>query len=320
MKFLRGLRHIHAWFFSQSAVCIGCFDGVHRGHQGILDKMGQTADRQGLQKVLIIFEPQPKEYFYRANNQDIPPRIYRLSDKVCYVREFGLDFLCCLVFCRSLSECPFHVFVENFLCATLKMKHVFVGEDFRFGRGKEGDSEALVQLGEKHAFEVDVVPHIKEGGQRISSSRIREALLAGKFNLAKRMLGREYQVMGSVVRGKQLGTTVTSFPTVNLTFHAKNPPLRGVYVVRILIEYKWFFGVANAGVRPTFDGKNYCLEIHVFHFNRKIYASKVSVEPLALLRQERKFSSVQGLKNQIVEDITKAHAWVYANEYMYPQG
>ena len=283
---------------------IGNFDGVHLGHRAVIERLAIQGQQQGLPVCVVLFEPQPREFF---DPENAPPRLMRLREKVDRLSELPVDHALILRFNRALASMPPDDFIQTILIDALDVRHLVIGDDFRFGRRREGDFNLLKQAGKKAGFEVADTPSVLIDGERISSTLIREALLAGDLSRAARLLGKPYEVCGRVIHGQKRGRLM-GFPTANLLMQRKNTPIRGVFAVtmRGLCELP-LPGVANVGVRPTLSGdETVLLETHLLDFNGDLYGKRVEVEFHHKLREERRFNGLSELRIQIEKDITAA--------------
>ncbi len=302
MQLIRGLHNLPA-APRGCALTIGNFDGVHRGHQAVLGQLQARASELGLPATVMVFEPTPQEYFAPDK---APPRLQRLRDKLTLFRELGVDRVVCLRFDRRLAERDAAAFVQDILIDGLGVRHLVIGDDFRFGRGRGGDFAFLRAAGREHGFEVVNTHTLADAGERVSSTRIREALAAGDLALAERLLGRPYRICGRVAPGRQRGRSI-GFPTANVRLHRAKSPVRGVFAVRVHgLDARPLAGVANLGTRPTVCGNETVLETHLFDFDRDVYGRHVDVEFCRRLRDERKFESFDALKQQIQRDAEQA--------------
>jgi riboflavin kinase/FMN adenylyltransferase len=283
---------------------IGNFDGVHLGHRAVIERLAVQGQQQGLPVCVVLFEPQPREFFDPVN---APPRLMRLREKVDRLSELPVDYALILRFNRALASMPPDDFIQTILIEALGIRHLVIGDDFRFARRREGDFNLLKQAGKRAGFEVADTPSVLIDGERISSTLIRKALLAGDLSRAARLLGKPYEVCGRVIHGQKRGRLM-GFPTANLLMQRKNAPIRGVFAVtmRGLSELP-LPGVANVGVRPTLAGdETVLLETHLLDFNGGLYGKRVEVEFHHKLREERRFCGIQELRTQIEKDITAA--------------
>lgn len=288
------------------AATIGNFDGIHLGHQQVIQHVIQQASQRHLTSTVISFEPLPAEYFRKPP----PNRIYPLRDKVRCLKREQIEYFVCLRFNEALATMPAEDFVEQILIQGLQVKYLVVGDDFRFGAGRKGDYQLLKMLGNQYGMEVVDTPTVLTGTQRISSSLIRDYLMQGNLKEANALLGAPYELAGRVVGGKRLGRTI-GFPTLNLKMPENLVLRQGVYVVRVKgLSTSSYYGVANLGLRPTVDGVGLRFEIHVFNFNQSVYGQLIHVEPLQFLRDEMKFPSFAELQTQIQLDSQNAQTWL----------
>lgn len=282
---------------------IGNFDGVHRGHQALVQQARVRAEALGVPVTVVIFEPQPLEYLQPAA---APARLTRLREKIAVLATTGIARLVVLRFDAQLARLSAVDFVEQILLARLGVRWLLTGEDFRFGYRRAGDAALLRALGARHGFGVEHLPSIHYEDARISSTRIREALARADFAQAAALLGRPYRLHGRVVHGDQRARGM-GFPTANIQLHRQVSPLRGVYaVVAHGLPEGPLPGVANIGTRPTVAGAECRLEVHLLDFARDIYRAHLQIEFRHKLRDERRFASLADLAAQIAHDIATA--------------
>tara|TARA_Y100000816_G_C26097790_1_gene581266 strand:+ start:1243 stop:2187 length:945 start_codon:yes stop_codon:yes gene_type:complete len=309
MYLIRGIGNIETFnrkFPNQSmSGTIGNFDGLHLGHQAILNQVKEKARDSSSASLVFFTEPHASEYFAaKDQHSSPPPRICPWREKVKLLKNFGIDFAFFLQFNKSLKTMTPHSFLDDVL-AQLNLKHLIIGDDFRFGAERAGDFQLLKNWGKCNGTEVIANKTVSRDGLRISSTRIREALLQSKFELAAQLLGRPYTFSGKVVYGKQLGRTI-GVPTANLWIPKQRLPIAGVYAVKCSLAGASFNGIANMGIRPTVDGSKPVLEIHIFNFSESIYGQRLTVEFKNKLRDEKKFDNIDLLKEQILQDISQA--------------
>jgi len=267
---------------------------------------GGGGGRLGLPTVVITFEPQPQEYFGAAAQA---PRLTRLREKLQALRRYSVDRVVCLPFNAKLEHLPAQQFIQQLLVDGLDVRYLVVGDDFRFGHRREGDFAMLKAAGEAHGFQVVSMHSFRVDGERVSSTRVREALARGDMMTAEKLLGRSYRMSGRVARGEQLGRQL-GFPTANIYLHRQATPVRGVFVVEMFgIEGEPVAGVANVGTRPTVNGTRTLLEVHLFDFAEQIYGRYVEVVFLQKLRDELRFASLDALKQQIGLDAAAAREY-----------
>lgn len=289
-----------------NVITIGNFDGVHKGHQMLLEHLAEKGSELAVPSLLITFEPQPREFF---SGTSVPPRLTRLREKVELLKRAGLDRLLLFPFNERTASTPANWIIDELLHRQLGAKYVLVGDDFRFGRDREGDFAMMEAGGQRHGFAVGQTPTLSIDGERVSSSRIRSVLAAGDFEAALALLGHEYFIMGRVVYGRQLGRQL-GVPTANIRLHRYKAALEGVYCVCVDgIDGQRYNGIANIGVRPTVDGKEPLLEVHIFDFSGDIYNQLLTVTFQQKLRDEQTFASIDALKAQIEQDIEQAKQW-----------
>ncbi|EHK91130.1 bifunctional riboflavin kinase/FAD synthetase [Aggregatibacter actinomycetemcomitans] len=302
MQLIRGLgnlpQNLHA-----CALTIGNFDGVHLGHQAILRHLRAKADELHLPMVVMLFEPQPREYFC---GKDAPARLMRLRDKLHYLEQAGVDIVIVAKFDRTFAALPAPQFIEDWLVRKLKVKFLSIGDDFKFGAKRQGNFAMLQQASEQFGFTVEDNRSFCLDELRISSTAIRLALANDDLPLAEKLLGHPYRILGRVIHGNELGRTI-GFPTANIRLHRQVNPVKGVYAVRVRLKSDAFFnGVANIGTRPTINGVNQLLEAHLFDFQGDLYGQWLEVELCRKIRNEMKFPSFDALKAQIAQDVETA--------------
>lgn len=306
MQLIRGLSALPA-FPQGCVVTLGNFDGVHLGHQAVLRQAADQARELKLPLVVLIFEPLPREYF--APHAPVA-RLTRLRERAAFIAELGVvDVLLVHPFNAAFAQLTAEAFVERVLVDALRARRIVIGDDFRFGQNRQGDFALLEQLGQRFDFSVQAAATWALDGERVSSTRIRSHLTERDVDGAARLLGRPFTLCGRVIhgdkRGRQLG-----FPTANVALHRRLSPLRGVFAVTTTLpDGTVVSGVANVGTRPTVDGQDARLEVHLFDFDRDIYGQMVRVAFCHPLRDEQKFSSLEALIEQITRDASAARAW-----------
>ena len=287
-----------------SVVAVGNFDGMHRGHMALIERCLQTASA-GDVVAMVTFEPLPQAFFRPGHE---PARLSTVYQKLLSFQAAGVDLVWLMRFGKDLAKLSAQEFVRQVLCEDMRAKCVVIGEDFRFGRGREGSVVTLNQLGAEMDFAVETVPAIECGGQRISSSGIRRQLAAGDFQSAAEWLGRPFRMEGRVIRGANLGKEL-GYPTANIRIRARPSPLQGVFAVFARIAGdRWRAGVSNLGWRPVVNGKEPLLEVHFFDFDEDLYGQRLEVHFVAKLRDELNFESIDDLVAQIKRDETEARA------------
>jgi riboflavin kinase/FMN adenylyltransferase len=304
MQLVRGLHNLRPQHRG-CAVTIGNFDGVHRGHQAILARLHERARELGVPSCVVIFEPQPREYF---SPQTAPARLARLRDKVQLLADEQVDLVLCLAFNKRLSQLSASEFVDTILIDGLGVKHLEVGDDFRFGCDRAGDFDFLTQAGSLQGFTVEAAQTVEMNGLRVSSTQVRKALAAADFERAEQLLGRPFSIEGRVLHGQKLARQL-GWPTANVQLKRRRVPLTGVYLVSVDIDGKTWPGVANIGVRPTVAGDGSAhLEVHLLDFAGDLYGRHLTVAFHHKLRDEQRFASLEALKSAIDADVAAARA------------
>lgn len=311
MELVRG-RHNLLARHRPCVATIGNFDGVHRGHGAVLDALHAASRRTGLPATVVVFEPQPREFF--APNS-APGRITRLRDKLRLLNDAGAKRTLCLRFDANLAQLSAEHFIDSLLLKALDVRFLMVGDDFRFGHQRRGDFAMLEAAAAAHGFELQRMPTVEHNGERVSSTRIRSALAAGDLELAEALLGRRLRISGRVVRGQALGRQL-GWPTANLRFGQQPPPMRGIFNVAVHGLGPVRPGVASLGTRPTVNGVETLLETYLLDFQGDIYGRYIEVELLSRQRDEERFESLQILQERISADVESARAWFYDHGYL----
>ncbi len=320
MQLIRGYKN-QAKQTDDCVATIGNFDGVHLGHQKIIHRVTDLAKQMGKASAVILFEPHPKEFFLKHKS---PPRISSLRQKYLALKKLGVDKLLVLRFDQHLASMAAEDFIQKILIDSMAVKHLVVGDDFRFGYQRQGDYELLNRYSKTHfSLEPTETIYVEEPLAdkklvRVSSTRIRQALMDNDFVTARCLLGRDFSLSGKVQYGRQLGRSI-GFPTANIAMHRKNFPLAGVYWGRatwcekdqsanqdLADTPKTAWAVANCGVRPTIDGHNFKLEVHLLGMPADLYGIELTFEFLGFLRAEKKFDGIDALSAQIARDVKKA--------------
>jgi len=308
MELIRGLHNLRERHRG-CVLSIGNFDGFHRGHQALVARLKQQARRAQAPATVQIFEPTPREFFGRGQ---APGRVATLRDKLAQLEAAGVERVLCVRFNRHLAALTAAAYVEDVLVGRLGVRAVVVGDDFRFGAGRGGDLALLKELGGRFGFAAEAVAAVEAGGERASSTALRQALAVPDLARAERLLGRRYALCGRVRRGAQLGRKL-GMPTVNVPLR-RPPALRlGIYAVRVRAAGRDWDGVASLGVRPMLEkkglGQGGCvLEAHVFGEPGSLYGQLVEVRFMQFLRDERRFESFDALAAQMQADGAQARA------------
>lgn len=293
--------------FKNAVVTIGNFDGVHIGHQALFHEVIEKADEMDGTSVAITFEPHPLRVLTRNNH---PPLITRYEQKVELIERAGLDVLICVPFTREFANISARSFIKDILMDHIGMKAVVVGKDYTFGKNREGNLDFLKTLGHDYGFSVFVLDWIKGANAietRSSSTIIRELVMEGQMEKAQKLLGRNYQIRGTVITGRNRGGKLLGFPTANINLYDELSPRTGIYAVTVELEDgRKLKGVANIGYSPTFDDNVFTVEVHILDFREDIYNQKIRVNFIHRIRDEKKFSGVSELSAQIEKDVKTA--------------
>jgi riboflavin kinase/FMN adenylyltransferase len=296
-------RHIPAALQAPCVLAIGNFDGIHLGHQELLQKLIQTAKERGLTSAVMTFEPHPRELF---TPERAPARLCSLREKLEYFSNAGVERVYVCAFNRRFAKVTADEFMQRILRQSLNAEAILIGEDFRFGAQRAGSTQDFVQAG----FNLIKLPQVNSDSVRVSSTRVRSALADGQLEQAAMLLGRPYSISGKVVHGAQLGRKL-GFPTANVHMRHERPALTGVYAVKL----DGLNAVANLGVRPTIAGvPKLSLEVHVLDFNENLYDKHVHVEFFHKIRDEMKFDGLDALKARIAKDVEIARSFFISRE------
>lgn len=304
MQLIRGIHNIKAQDHG-CVLTIGNFDGVHKGHQKVIESLVLKAKSLNCVPAVLVFEPQPQEVF---SPKSAPARLSRLRDKYKLLAALGVERLICIPFTFAFAGQSPEQFIESLLVEKLGIKHLIVGDDFHFGKNRAGNYQMLRQAGKEFGFNVSDTDSCKMLDCRVSSTAIREALDNNDFAQVENMLGRPYGISGKVFhgdkRGRQLG-----FPTANVLLKRKKSPLNGVFAVNVLTAKGSFKGVANIGDRPTISGVRQQLEVNIFNFNENLYGQAIEVIVKTKLREVIKFDNLDALRQQIFKDVEQAKVY-----------
>lgn len=282
-------------------ITVGTFDGVHLGHRKIINEMIYQSVENNCRNLVITFDPHPQVVLSKDGFIKI---LTTLKQKLEYLKNLSVQNVLVVKFTKEFSQIDFKTFVEEYFVNSIGVHTVVVGSDHHFGKNREGNPEVLSELGNKFGFNVYKVEPLIFEGQKISSTRIRKALLDGKIKLANEMLGKKYEISGKVVKGNQRGSKI-GFPTANIEIEHRDKliPARGVYFVEVDVADKHYYGMMNIGYRPTFNNTtDLMLEVHIFYFSGDIYNHPIVVRFVDRLRDEIKFNSIDELKNQLHQD------------------
>tara|TARA_B110000008_G_C16964290_1_gene561350 strand:+ start:1286 stop:2212 length:927 start_codon:yes stop_codon:yes gene_type:complete len=300
MKIIYGIKELEISSVS-SSLTIGNFDGVHKGHKDLIDKVKIHAHDNNYLSTIITFEPLPEEYF------DIPKfrKIMRLEDKLKIFKAYDVDQVLCINFNKDFSEMTADDFIEDILINKLDTKYLIIGSDFRFGHKRLGTFDLLKSYEEKRNIKVENINLMKDDNQKISSTRIRNALLDGNIELANKLIGRTYMISGKVTKGEQRGRLL-GYPTANIDIY-NSYPINGIFLVKIMLNNgDNHFGLASLGNKPTFSGQLNVLEVYIFDFNKDIYGTNIEISFLQKIRDQVKFQNQEELVKQMDNDYAVA--------------
>jgi riboflavin kinase/FMN adenylyltransferase len=293
---------------------IGKFDGVHLGHQLILDQLKQKAEALNLPALAIVIEPHPEEFF-TSDPSACPARLSLIDEKLALIESFGVDFALVLRFDKQLSELSAEAYIRDILVDGLGIAAFIVGDDFKFGNKRGGDFALLKREGANHGFEVLESAAYERNGQRISSTYVRDCLEAGDFALAEQLLGRKYTIKGEVIKGQQLGGQI-GFPTCNIDPKRLKMPLLGVFACYARLDDVLLPAAVNIGFRPTVQAEGGALlEAHLLDFRGDLYGETLEIIFVAKVRNEMKFDSVDALKHQLEEDIARVRELIISENH-----
>jgi len=295
---------------------IGNFDGVHRGHQALLARLRAKSLSTGLPAAVLTFEPHPREYFAHEHR---PRRLTSLREKILLLEGQGVDRLYIARFNRQFAGLTADEFVEDVLIHGLGVRHVLIGDDFCFGRGRKGNFSMLKAAGDQVGFGVEAMHTLDHEGERVSSSAVRTALADGDMAHAARLLGRPYSISGRVMHGDKIGRTI-GFPTANIQLKHRSPPLMGIYTVSVEgLGERPLPGVASVGVRPTInDAGRPSLEVHLFDWSADCYDAHLRINFLRKQRDEERYDSLEALTAQIARDADEARAYFAHHDIQHP--
>jgi riboflavin kinase/FMN adenylyltransferase len=295
---------------SGSVVTIGAYDGLHLGHQQLLERVTHVAMGEGLTSIVMSFEPTPKEFF---GGERPPARLMRFREKFESLQAHGIDLFYCPRFAAPMRDIPAADFIRRILIHGLNARYLVVGDDFHFARRREGTIEHLNSVAGVLGYDVEQVPSVVVNGVRVSSTAIREALGSGDMKTAAKLLGRPYRMSGKIVKGDRVGRTL-GYPTANVDLRRRQSAVMGIFAVRVHgLEGGPHDAVASVGSRPTFAGTKPILEVHIFEFDEDIYGEYIHVDFIAWLREQEKFDLVEDLVAQMGVDAENARSVLAAD-------
>ena len=288
----------------KTVVTLGTFDGVHLGHQKIINRLLNSVSHDDLETVVLTFSQHPRTVLYADDKIKL---LNTNEEKISLLEKKGIDNLIIHPFDMAFYELSGEEFVKNILVDKLNIQKIIIGYDHRFGKNRSSDIHDLIYFGKKYHFDVEQISAKEIDEISISSTKIRNAILMGDIALANQYLGYNYLFSGKVIRGNQLGRQI-GFPTANIYVENKYKiiPKNGVYIVEVFFNEKSFNGIMNIGLKPTVGGKNISIEVNIFNFDQDIYNQKISISVLEFIRSEIKFNNIEQLINQIKIDVIKA--------------
>lgn len=282
----------------RSVVTIGNFDGLHKGHQVLIKKAVNYAKEKHIKSIVFTFENHPANFF----NNNCIENIITNNEKKKRIEILGIDIVVSIPFDEYMTQISAEEFVKYILVEKLHAEKIVVGHDFTFARNKEGNVDVLERLANKYSIDIEIVNPVKLDDIRVSSSYIRRLVKCGKVSDVKKYLGHNYEIEGKVIKARQLGRTI-GFPTANLEIKDNLIlPKRGIYASKVYIDDKIYFGATNIGYNPTVQGNKLSIETHILEFDEDIYGKNIKVELLMRIRDEKKFESLDALKNQLQKD------------------
>tara|TARA_A100001011_G_scaffold391331_1_gene476583 strand:- start:12417 stop:13328 length:912 start_codon:yes stop_codon:yes gene_type:complete len=288
--------------FKNSVLAVGNFDGIHLGHKKVLNEAFKKAKKNKIKFGLLTFEPIPVMFF---NKKIKNHRLNSISQKIFYLKKEKLDFLILQKFDKRFSNLNYENFIKKILYQTIKCKYLYVSNNFKFGKNRDGNVKKLLENQSKFKIKTIITKPFKKNKKIISSSIIRRLIRSGKVEKAKQFLGRNWEIEGKVIKGEQRGRKI-GFPTCNIDIQDYVLPKHGVYSVMVNFDNYLKKGIANVGFRPTFNGKKLLLEVNIFGIKRNLYNKMIKVRFLKFIRAEKKFKNLNELKKQIKVDIKKS--------------
>ena len=285
-----------------SVATFGVFDGLHLGHQAVIRQVARDATARDLSSAVLAFYPHPMAFLAPER---CPPILTPRQKRLELIEKLGVDIAIFVQFDAYLAEMSPSTFVDDVLLGKLRAKQVIVGYECQFGKNRAGNAEVLQTLGTKYKFNVTIMPPTFVDGKPVHSTRVRKAVVEGELDFVKQLLGRPHSIIGRVVRGDGLGRQL-GFPTANIHDENQIHPPNGVYAIRAKLGNRLYGGILNMGMRPTVDGLNYQIEAHLFNFNEEVYGMEIEIFFIKKVRDEQKFPDIEGLVNQIHQDVETA--------------
>lgn len=297
----------------ESVVTIGNFDGIHKGHQVLIEKATEYAKKNNVISTVFTFNNHPVNYFKPNSIKNIITN----NDKIKILKTMGVDYIINIPFDEYMTKISGYDFVKDILIDKLGAKKIIVGHDFTFARNKEGNIDLLKELSKKNGFLLEIVNPVKIDDIRISSSYIRKLILDGKVEDARKYLGRNYKLSGEVIHSKKLGRTI-GFPTANISIDENIIiPKVGIYATKVYVNGTIYYGATNVGYNPTVNGKKLSIETNILEFNDDIYGKIITIEFLERIRDEKKFNGIEELKEQLQKDTKYIYKVYLQNNKIY---
>ena len=303
MRLVRDLQQVNCKS-QYSVVTMGCFDGVHLGHQKLIQRVLAVAKDKQYHAWVVSFEPYPVEVLNAAH---VPVRLTRWREKYEILQQQGITNMLCLHFNKQLAQMSAENFIDV-LVKQLRLKHFIVGEDCHFGKDRKGNINLLKRYSKILDYHLEVIPKVSLSGKRVSSTLVRTALAQGDLSYVQELLGRPFELMGRVIHGKKLGRQL-GYPTANLLLRRNHQGCSGIYLVKVIVAQQYYDGVASIGMRPTVNGREALIEVHLFNYNASLYGRLLRVQLLKKLREEQCFDSVAAMQQQIERDIVLAQTY-----------
>lgn len=285
---------------NNTCLAIGAFDGLHKGHQLIIERSKEIAAKENIPSAVLSFEPHPLEIIPGHNP---PPSIVSRKQKISILEKMGIDYYFEQKFNKEFANLTAVEFIKDILVDKLKVDTVVVGSDFRFAKNNEGNVGILNEMAEIHGFKTEIISQLHDNDDRISSTRIRRLLKNGKIKKAEQLLGRPYQICGKVIHGKKIGRKL-GYPTANVNLESNYAiPPYGVYAVKVYFNEELYYGAASLGKNPTFDDQKFSFEIFIIDFNKNLYNRRICVDLVEFIRPEMNFPGPEELKKQMRKDV-----------------
>lgn len=306
MKIIRGIKHLK--IKEPTALTIGIFDGIHKGHKKILKQLKKRAKAMKGKSCVLTFDPHPTKILHPHKT---PPMLISTKHKLNLLAAEGIDITVLINFTKDFAAANPPYFAREILAKKMSAAEILVGKNFLFGKNRSGDVKKLKKLGKRFGFKVHSISPLKAGKDIISSTLIRKLVMSGKLKKAKRLLGKDVAILGTVTKGARRGRLL-GYPTANLNLHHEAIPPSGVYIVKVRLENKEYPGVLNIGFRPTFHtgGREVTVEVHIFGFNKSIYGKDIEVIFLKRIRREYKFKNKEHLLSRINKDASMAKKYL----------